>query len=388
MHTILFPVNALKIGGAEQQLLELVRGLDKSRFRPIVAPLHRGAPLDGEYAAVPGVEVRHLDRHGKYDPSPLWKIASILRSEKVDLIQPFLTPATFFGLLPALAVGTPVRVVTERCGVRRDRSLGYTLYRTAEDTMTRFADVVVANSEAGRSFLMERKISPEKILVIYNGINLDRLTPDPTAAASIRERIRVPDGGMLIGILASLTPPKDHATFLRAAAIVAHRWPNARFAIVGDGVLRSALEDLATELGLADRVTFAGYQRRVADHLLACDLMVSSSRDNEGCSNSILEAMALDRPVIATDIGGNRELIEHGRTGYLVPVSDPPALAAALERAITAPVERAEIVTQARQMVDRRFSLQGMVSSYEALYTGLLERRVQRERVAGWRVAP
>jgi glycosyltransferase involved in cell wall biosynthesis len=374
MRTVLFPVNALKIGGAEQQLLELVRGLDKSRFRPIVAPLNRGAPLDDEYASVPGAEVRHLDRRSKYDASPIWKIASLLRSERVDVIQPFLSPATLFGLLPALGVGTPARVVTERCGVRRYRRLGYQIYRTAEDMLTRYADVVVANSEAGRTLLLQRGIAPAKVRVIYNGINLERLEPDAASVAAIRTRLQAAPGDSVVGILASLSPAKDHATFLRAAALTVRQQPTARFAIIGDGALRGELESLADTLGIADRVTFFGFQRRVADYLAACDLVVSSSRDNEGCSNSILEAMTRERPVIATDVGGNRELIDHLTTGYLVPVGNPDALAAMLCRALSAPAERAAIAARSRSMIDRRFSLGGMVSQYEALYDSLLER--------------
>ena len=100
MHTILYPVNALHHAGAEQQLLALVRGLDKNRFRPLVAPLYPQGSLDAQFRAVPGVEVIDLGRRGKYDIAPLWKIAAILRSRRVDLIQPFLTPSTFFGLIP------------------------------------------------------------------------------------------------------------------------------------------------------------------------------------------------------------------------------------------------------------------------------------------------
>src|SRR5688500_7416201 len=102
MRTLLYPVNELKIGGAEQQLLELVRGLDKSRFHPIVAPLYPAGTLGQEFRAVPGAEVVDLARAGKYDPSPLWKLGRLLTSRRVDVVQPFLTPATLFGLLPAL----------------------------------------------------------------------------------------------------------------------------------------------------------------------------------------------------------------------------------------------------------------------------------------------
>lgn len=378
VHTILYPINELRIGGAEQQLLELVRGLDKRRFRPIVAPLLPDGPLAPEFRAVPGVEVANLHRRGRYDFAPLWRVAALLRAHRVDIVQPFLSPATLFGLLPALLVGTPVKVVTERCGVRRNRHLGYKLYRAIEDTLTRFADAVVANSAAGRDLLLRRGISPVRIRVIYNGISLERLRVAPARVAAVRARLGVPPGGHVVGILASLTPPKGHATFLHAAAICSSLRPALRWAIVGDGPLRTELAALATRLGLAERVVFFGYQRRVADYLAACDLLVSSSRDNEGCSNSILEAMALGVPVVATDIGGNRELVQDRLTGYLVPVGDDLALAGAIEHALDGVAERRAIAARARQMVDTRFGLARMVGEYQALYADLLAAKGRR----------
>jgi glycosyltransferase involved in cell wall biosynthesis len=383
--TVLYPVNELRIGGAEQQLLELVRGLDKSRFQPIVAPIYPGGALDREFRALPGVEVVDLDRGGKYDPSPLWRVASLLRSRRVDVVQPFLSPATFFGLMPALMVGTPVKVVTERCGVRRTRGIGYKVYRTVEDRLTHFADAVVANSVAGQDLLLERGIPSERVQVVYNGVNLDRLKVDQSQVELNRTRLGVPAGGHVVGILASLTPAKGHDTFLRAAAQVIAERPGTRFAVIGAGPLRQELGRLASELGLADRVVFFGNQRRVADFLAACDVLVSSSRDNEGCSNSILEAMALGVPVVATDIGGNRELVRDRLTGYLTPVGDPAALAAALEGALAAPAERQAIAARARQMIDTRFSLERMVRDYESLYTRLIDAKRFRSVAAAGR---
>lgn len=374
MHTILYLVNSLAHAGAEQQLLALVRGLNKEKYRPIVAPLYPDGVIAEQFRAVPGVEVIDLNRRGKLDPSPLWAIGQLLRRRRVAIVQPFLTPSTFFGLLPALLVGTPVKVVTERCGVRKSRGAGYKTYRTVEDWLTRFADGVVPNSAAGCDLLRGRGIAPEKIRVIYNGLDPDRLRVDEGRMWAIRRETGVPDGGKVVGILATLSPAKDHATFLRAAAVAALGDPALRFAIIGDGPLRGELRTQAGELGLADKVTFFGFQREVADYIAACDLLVSSSRDNEGCSNSILEAMALGVPVIATDVGGNGELVMEGKTGYLVPVGDDVALAAAIGRACHDPARSGRLAAAARQMTETRFSLARMVADYEALYARLLAR--------------
>jgi glycosyltransferase involved in cell wall biosynthesis len=367
MYTVLFPVNELKIGGAEQQLLELVRGMDKSRFLPIVAPLYPDGPLTPEFRSIPGVEVIDLHRRGKYDPSPLWRIARILRRYHVDIVQPFLSPATFFGLIPALVMNTPVKIVTERCGVRQSRGIGYKLYRTTEDWFSRFADAIIPNSMAGENMLLERGLPAGKIRVIYNGINHERLQVDPSSVAKHRAELGVTSGGKVVGILASLTPAKGHDVLLRAVASMGDQH-DTRIAVIGDGRLRPDLETLAGQLGISDRVTFFGYQRAVSNYLAACDLLVSASRDNEGCSNSILEAMALGIPVIATDIGGNRELVRDGETGLLTPVGDERALASAIARLVTDDDLAKRCAAQARQMIQQQFSLSRMVQDYEQIY--------------------
>ncbi len=380
MITILYPVNELKIGGAEQQLLELVRGLDKTRFRPIVAPLYANGNLDAEFRSIPGVEVLDLNRKGKFDPSPLWRIAIVLRRERVDIVQPFLSPATFFGLLPGLIIGTPITIVTERCGIRRVRGFGNKVYRAIEDRLSHLADAIVPNSMAGSDMLVERGLPTSRIKVIYNGINEERLHVHPEHVADIRARLRPSDDFSVIGILASLTPPKGHDTLLRAMAQVSDAYPGARLAIVGDGPLRAELEQLAANLGIDQHVTFFGYQRNVADFLSVFDVLVSASCDNEGCSNSILEAMAMQVPVIATSIGGNQELISDRETGLLVPSNDDTALSQAIGELLKSSQTASAYAERARAVIDSQFSLDRMVHDYETLYAEML--RPERKTVS------
>jgi glycosyltransferase involved in cell wall biosynthesis len=366
--TVMFSVNTLGVGGAEQQLLELVKGIDKNRFEPIVVSLYPGDTLEAEAKAVPGVEVICLNRRGKYDFFILFKVFRLLRQRHVDIVQPFLTPATFFGLVPAVISRTPVKVITERCGVRLNTHFGNNLYRRVEDFFTRFADWVIPNSQAGRSYLIGRGINPARIKVIYNGVNLERLTPDPGKVAQIRDGMRVPPGGMVVGITASLAPAKDHATFLQAARLVSQVMPQVRFAIVGDGPLRASLENQAKELGLAAGVTFHGVQREIGSYTSSYDVACQCSVDHEGCSNVLLEAMALGKPVVATDIGGNRELVDHGKTGLMIPMRNPQSLADAILTYLSQQDLARAMGERARQMVHTRFSLDRMVQEYEQLY--------------------
>jgi glycosyltransferase involved in cell wall biosynthesis len=271
--TVLFPVTDLATDGAQRQLLELVKGLNKNRFKPVVLTLHPGGPLEREFMEVPDVEVISLNRKGKYDLLCLFKVLAILRRMKVDVVQPFLTPATFFGLLPALLRRTPVKIVTERSGPgARNARLGHRFYLKAEDLLTRFADWSVANSQAGREYLIERGIDPSRIRVIYNGINLSRLTSNNESVEQVRRRLDLPPDGKVVGMMARLFPVKNHATFLKAASLVNQVIPDTRFALVGDGPLRSQLEDMSQELGLAPKVIFFGEQRDVGTYLSAFDI--------------------------------------------------------------------------------------------------------------------
>jgi glycosyltransferase involved in cell wall biosynthesis len=383
-------VNDLRIGGAERQLIELARGLDKSRFRVLVATLYSGQPLERELRHAPGVDLVSLERKGKWDFGVVRRLALLLRDHEVGIIQPFLTPSTAFGLAAALMARTPVKIVTERCGVRLNTSPGNKAYRFVEDRLTRFADAVVPNSEAGRDYVLSRGISEDKVRVIYNGVAPERSTCEPDDRNAVRALHGIRPDEPVVGIVASLTPAKDHETFLLAASIIRQHVPSTRFLIVGDGPLRERLEARAAELGLSGTAVFAGHRTQVAPYIGAMDVAVLSSCDHEGCSNFLLEAMGLSRPVVATDVGGNRELFSSGEAGLFVEPGDAVAMATATLRILTAPYLAEEFGARGRTVFERRFTLPTMVRAYENLYTALWQeksRSQKRDRVAAgdWR---
>jgi glycosyltransferase involved in cell wall biosynthesis len=369
--TVLLLVNDLRIGGAERQLVELARGLDKDRFRVIVCTLYRGQPFESDLADCPGIELLSLDRRHKFDFFALFRLAGLLRRERVDIIQPFLTPATAFGMLAALIAGTPVKIVTERCGLRLNTSFGNKLYRWVEDRLTNFADAVVPNSEAGRRYVRSRGIAREKVRVIYNGVAPDRVNSSLAERQALRDEYGVLDDSWLIGIVASLTPAKDHANFLQAASIVRAEVPGTKFIVVGDGPLYHDLMRRAGVLGLDGSVIFAGHQLRVAPFIAAMDIAVLSSCDHEGCSNFLLEAMGLGRPIVATDVGGNEELFPYGEAGLIVPPRNPLILAHAILQVMRSPDACARMQKRSREIFLQRFTLPTMIEEYEDLYHDL-----------------
>jgi len=375
---------ALGVGGAEQQLLELARGMDRSRFKPIIvtlSPFPQGQ-LEREARAA-GLEVLSLNRRSRFDLGALWRAFRLLRQRRVDVVQPYLTPATLYGLLPALLAGTPVKIVTERCGLRTEVSWLNRLARNTEDFLSRFADSIVANSQTGKEYVVRRGLNPARARVIYNGVNLDRLATTAEKVAQVRAAMGVPPGGRVVGIVAHLTPQKDHLTFLRAARITSQNQPQTRFALVGDGPLRPLLEREAAELGIAPLVTFCGIQRDIGSYIGSFDVAVQCSVDKEGCSNVILEAMAMGKPVVATAVGGNPELVEPRVSGLLVPPGDPQALAGAVISLLEDPKRCQAMGEKGRARVLAIFSKQRMVADYEKLWLELLEKK-GRSRQESW----
>jgi glycosyltransferase involved in cell wall biosynthesis len=185
---------------------------------------------------------------------------------------------------------------------------------------------------------------------------------------------------LLAGVVAALRPEKGHRTFLRAAALVAREHPSAKFVLFGDGSERAALVALASELGIAERVIFAGDRDDIPECLAALDLLVLPS-DFESLPNAILEAMAAARPVVATRVGGTPELVEDGQTGYLVPVGDPAAMARRIVELLRDPAKRRAMGEAGRARAGRDFSPATMKQKLEAMYDRLLREKKPVARV-------
>jgi glycosyltransferase involved in cell wall biosynthesis len=206
------------------------------------------------------------------------------------------------------------------------------------------------------------------IRVIRNGVDLSRFTSADRTEA--RRLLNLAPGEIAIGTAGRLVPVKDQALLLQALAILARRGAQFTGVIAGDGPLRAQLESQAAALGIAARVKFLGHRPDVERVYAALDLFVLSSK-SEGLSNTILEAMASGRPVVATRVGGADELIEEDTTGVTVPPSRPEDLAAAIERFLRDPALLASMGAAARERALTRFALERMVREYTSVYCEL-----------------
>jgi glycosyltransferase involved in cell wall biosynthesis len=241
------------------------------------------------------------------------------------------------------------------------------------------AHAVIANAEAVRDQLAAEGVNREKICVVYNGLDGKRVAPD--THLSRREKLALlglpesPDI-LLVTIVANLRHPvKDHPMFLRAARRVRYVIPQARFVIAGEGPLIDETRAFAAQLGVGEYLFFLGRCENVADLLSISDVCVLSSKA-EGFSNAILEYMAASRPAVVTDVGGAREAVVEGESGYLVPSGDDEGMATRIIKLLL-DREKADLMgRRARQIIEERFSLQAQLERTEKLYDRLLARAI------------
>jgi glycosyltransferase involved in cell wall biosynthesis len=349
-------------GGTERQMIELVRRLDPRRFKVHVACFHREGswlPRVLERAA----SVVEFPIHGFARPATVRQLLTFARwcrRERLAVVQTCDLYANTFGLPGAALAGVPLRI-----GSRRELNPDKTPWQIrTQRAAYRFATKVVANSPAAVRQLHQEKIAPGSIALIPNGLDLAAFA-DRKSAASIRTIVTV----------ANLRPEKSHETLIAAARRLAPSHPELRFQVVGDGPRRRHLEELVAARGLAGRVEFLGHREDVPAILASADAFVLPSR-SEAFPNSAIEAMAAGLPVIASEVGGLIDLIDHGRTGLLVPPGDSDAFAAALHSLIADAARASALGRAARADVQQRYSFERMVASFEHLYLSGLRRRV------------
>ncbi|HZH32738.1 MAG TPA: glycosyltransferase [Pyrinomonadaceae bacterium] len=376
---VLLLIGSFHMGGAETQLLQLARLLlEHGRYGVRMATLDRGGVLWEEAGRLPLGEIPEYPLRSFYDRNMLAqtrRFAAFLRAERIAVVHTEGFYTNIFGMAGAAAARVPARIAFrgETGGFRSPRQL------FVERCAYRLAHVVHANSEAVRRQLIAEGVPARKIETIYNGLDLARVAPNLTATRETTlKRLNLPTGAgrKFVTIVANMrNAVKDHPTFLRAAARVRAAVPEAAFVLAGEGELSGSLQALAAELGLERDAHFIGRCEReqIAELLSVSDVCVLSSTA-EGFSNSILEYMAAARPVVATDVGGAREAIAEGESGYLVAAGDDAAMAARLVELLRDEERARRMGARGREIVEQRFSAEAQLLNTEALYERALAR--------------
>jgi L-malate glycosyltransferase len=368
---VLHVVDCLNIGGTERQLFELLRRLDRSRFRPLVACFKAGGELL-PWLREMGIEPIVFPLRGSLVQTntvrQITKMAILCRRENVRVVHAHDFYSNVIGVAAAQLAG--IRAIASR------RDLAHWLGGTQRKALRlacRVADAVIANASAvAAQTEREFGVAPEKLHVVPNGIDVAHFdvqafrTPEPLLPAGNVATPRV----CMIGSMH--LPDKGHADLLEAAAILKARGIVAQYLLVSDGALRPKLEEKARALGLAGDVVFLGRRADVPSVLVRSDVVVHPSW-SEGFPNAVLEAMCAARPVVATRVGGIPEVVAEGADGLLIEPQRPAELASALEKLLANPLAAHVMGLRGRQHVEREFSLQKMCTTVETLYTRLVD---------------
>jgi glycosyltransferase involved in cell wall biosynthesis len=355
-------LTSFDVGGTEQQMVELAKRLDQSRFRPHLACFHQRGRLLDEIPARIGVRAFPLT--GFATPRAIGQLgafAAWCRSIGADIVHTCDLYGNIFGLPGAALAGVPVRIGNRREILTGDKSRAQL---TGQRLAYRAAHAVVANSIAARDQLEREGVPSDRIRLIANGLDSLRFTPAPPRP--VLERIVM---------VANLRAEKGHETLLAAMPRILERHPTASVTLVGEGPRRDALELLTRALGIGARVRFAGECRDVAPVLRDHDLFVLPSR-SEAFPNALIEAMATALPVVATRVGGIPEVVRDGVNGRLVPPDDPGALADAIGALMDDPAAAATLGRAARSDVERHYTIDRMVERFEQLYLAEIETHV------------
>lgn len=374
---VLYVHGITEVGGAERDLLTLLAHLDRARFEPLVALPDRG-PLF-QLLRAQGVEVVVTPVPGWRKFRSVWLRAPALlslwrfiRSRRIGLVH-----ANDFWYIPLAARAAAWARVPCVAHVRQEIEP-----RRVQQYRMGSVDRLLPVSDQIRETALRGGLPPERVQTCYSGLDLERV-PATADGARVRTRHRFDERTFLVGTVANLFPRKGYEHLIRAVGLAAQDVPTLGCLIVGEGDpgYRAALEAVSRDLGLADRVLFAGFQPDVYPYLAAMDLFVLPSV-MEGFGIALLEAMAMGRAVVATKVGGVPEVVEDGVTGLLVPPADPGSLARAIVRLAEVPSLRRAMGEAGARRVRERFHVARMAGQIAGIYEDLLVGGGQAEGAA------
>lgn len=352
---ILLMAYELGIGGSERQLTEVAKSLDRARFEPHVGCFHPAGIRADELRAV-GVPIVRFNVRSFARPHALFeglRLARYLRRHRFDIVHSFDVPMNVFAVPFAKLAGTPVVLSSQRA----HRDLTSRLYRHVLRFTDRLADGVVVNCEAMRAHLLhDERVPAAKLHLCYNGVDTRVFYPEEP-----RER-----DTLTIGVVCSLRPEKGLPTLLRAFQLLRPLSPGARLLLVGSGPLEADLRQLANDLGIAPNTRFVPTQSNVADWLREIDIFVLPSL-SEALSNALMEAMACGCACVASNVGGNTELLGANR-GLLFDPGDARHLLQHLQSLAADAALRRQLRDRALQFVHSNFTREASIARMTAIY--------------------
>jgi glycosyltransferase involved in cell wall biosynthesis len=376
--SILFVIDGLEFGGGERTFLQLIQGLPLERYRIRVAT----SPEGDFFKILTGVEIDvvPLDLRKRVNIKNIKRLSEIIRGKKINIVHSQGGRADFYARIAARRLKPKVKVVNTVAMPVKGYDVGTLrkgFYRFFDWFSERYVDRFIAVSEVLRETLLSSyRIQPDKVIKIYNGIELSEYSPNGKAVSrqpsEVRREFGLAKNVLVIGAIGRMVWQKGFKYFIEAVPEIVLVVPEAMFLFVGDGPLRDELEVKSEKLKVADRLIFTGFRTDIKEILSTIDLLVVPSL-LEGFPMITLEAMAMAKPIIATNIDGITEQITDGVDGILVPPKDPSALAKAVITILNDNELAKTMGLAAREKVEQEFSVEKIVAETEKVYLSLLQ---------------
>lgn len=377
---ILYVIDNLEYGGGERGFAQVIGRLDQNTYDIWVAAMS-GGHFENELRQL-DIIIKSVDFTRQFSLKTIFQLVSIMKGGHIQLVHSQGVRADFFARLAAKIAKVPYLVSTVQMPVEGYdvHPLKKSIYIALNQFSEHFVNRFIVVSETLRHTLIERhRIEPEKIVKIYNGIEIDEYKPN-------NERgIRIEDSGLrkefgfrndvpVIGTIGRLVWQKGFEYLIKAIPKIVKDLPEAKFLIVGEGPLREKLEELGKRLKVKDNIIFTGFRSDIKEILASIDVLVMPSL-LEGLPMVLLEGMAMAKPIVATNIDGISEVLENGKTGLLVPPKDTDTLAEAIIEILNNKRKASHLGQNARKMVEEKFSVEKMVEQIEWVYEGLLNEK-------------
>lgn len=357
-------------GGTESHLADVTTYLNRDKFNYIMCSFDlQECPFVARIRSG-GTPIEYIPLTKIYLPSAFSrarKLIKLIKDHQIDIVQTFHFKSDTFGVLVSKLAGVRTIISSRRDlgDLKKRRHLF--LNKAINPLIDHF--IVVCNSV--RNVMRNVEGVPEdKMTTVYNGVQLRRFQPCTSSVPiAIKRELEIPDNAFVVGSIAYLRPEKAYHIFFQAMEEIQHFIKPWCALIVGDGPLKESLQILCKKMGIDRNVRFVGSVVDVPQYISLMDLLCLVPNKNEGFSNAILEAMAMQKPVIATDVGGNAEAVEDGQTGILIPPNDSKRLVEAILKLYTDIDLRTQMGDKGRRRIENNFSLQHMIMSMEDLYS-------------------
>ena len=362
-------------GGGAELLRCLVKGLDPAQFESIVIMPDDGGHVGMSDFAALGVQLERFAIDGRFNLGEFLRLRRFVRNGKFDIVHVHAARAALWGRLAAIGPQRPRIVfgvhglsIVHYSGLKRALLVGI------ERILSWMTDATLCDSNAERVDVLKWNIaSPERTQVVWNGIDVERVTTPPRDRQAARHALNLTDQAPTLVTICRLNKPRDFETLLTGMEQIVIKVPGTQLLIVGDGPLRPQVESLIEQKCLAKNVRMLGLVSDVGEVLAAAQVFLLITADWEGLPLSALEAMAMRLPVVISNVGGNREAVLDGETGWVIPPRDVAALVRATVSLLENPAQARQMGEQGAARVQKYFDLQVMATQVEKVYRSLLK---------------